>query len=257
VGKPAFRVIQTHFAAAGNVGAVAAKEEVWEVTAQLAGFALSVAALTSLEAAVGGGAGDGEWAAPVAAAWAAAQAAHIALRAATLRTLRFPGLSHKRACMLASQHVAGQALDGVAACNAREPLLAAAAEVSPRLRLGVGVAEARAACGGDERALRRRLALHVGEQHALVPAAAFGGLALVLLRPGCGPRGALRAVWQAAWLQAHRGGGGAADDDDALLAASVAALRERFGGFEAEAAAAGWALDGPPMKTEAARVSWR
>ena len=27
VGKPAFRVIQTHFAAAGNVGAVAAKEE--------------------------------------------------------------------------------------------------------------------------------------------------------------------------------------------------------------------------------------
>jgi hypothetical protein len=28
MGKPVFRVIQTHFAAAGNVGAVAAKEEV-------------------------------------------------------------------------------------------------------------------------------------------------------------------------------------------------------------------------------------
>ena len=29
--KPSFRVIQNHFAAANNVGAVAAKEEVWEV----------------------------------------------------------------------------------------------------------------------------------------------------------------------------------------------------------------------------------
>jgi len=30
-GRPSFRVIQNHFAAANNVGAVAAKEEVWEV----------------------------------------------------------------------------------------------------------------------------------------------------------------------------------------------------------------------------------
>lgn len=35
MGKPVFRVVQTHFAAAGNVGAVAAKEEVWEVSAQV------------------------------------------------------------------------------------------------------------------------------------------------------------------------------------------------------------------------------
>jgi hypothetical protein len=49
VGKPVFRVVQTHFAAAGNVGAVAAKEEVWEVAAQLAGYAASVACLRALE----------------------------------------------------------------------------------------------------------------------------------------------------------------------------------------------------------------
>lgn len=42
---------QTHFAASGNVGAVAAKEEVWEVAAQMAGFAVSVAALKALEGA--------------------------------------------------------------------------------------------------------------------------------------------------------------------------------------------------------------
>jgi hypothetical protein len=49
MGKPVFRVVQTHFAASGNVGAVAAKEEVWEVSAQLAGYAASVAVLSALE----------------------------------------------------------------------------------------------------------------------------------------------------------------------------------------------------------------
>ena len=51
MGKPAFRVVQNHFAAAGNVGAVAAKEEVWEVAGQLAGYAASVLALEALEGA--------------------------------------------------------------------------------------------------------------------------------------------------------------------------------------------------------------
>ncbi len=46
---PVFRVIQTHFAASGNVGAVAAKEEVWEVAAQLTGYAASIVMLRALE----------------------------------------------------------------------------------------------------------------------------------------------------------------------------------------------------------------
>jgi hypothetical protein len=49
MGKPVFRVIQTHFARAQNVGAVAAKEEVWEVVAQMAGLVASVAMLRALE----------------------------------------------------------------------------------------------------------------------------------------------------------------------------------------------------------------
>lgn len=35
MGRPCFRVIQTHFSATNNVGDVAAKEEVWEVAAQV------------------------------------------------------------------------------------------------------------------------------------------------------------------------------------------------------------------------------
>ncbi|KAJ6993019.1 Mitochondrial carrier protein [Populus alba x Populus x berolinensis] len=39
---PSFRVIQNHFAVSGNLGEVAAKEEVWEVGAQLLGLALGI-----------------------------------------------------------------------------------------------------------------------------------------------------------------------------------------------------------------------
>lgn len=53
MGRPVFRVVQTHFAASGNVGAVAAKEEVWEVSAQLTGYALSVMLLQQLQDAGG------------------------------------------------------------------------------------------------------------------------------------------------------------------------------------------------------------
>ncbi|EAZ10486.1 hypothetical protein OsJ_00318 [Oryza sativa Japonica Group] len=39
---PSFRVIQNHFAESGNLGEVAAKEEVWEVGAQLLGLSIGV-----------------------------------------------------------------------------------------------------------------------------------------------------------------------------------------------------------------------
>lgn len=39
---PSFRVIQNHFAISGNLGEVSAKEEVWEVTAQLLGLSLGI-----------------------------------------------------------------------------------------------------------------------------------------------------------------------------------------------------------------------
>ncbi|EFJ42799.1 hypothetical protein VOLCADRAFT_119273 [Volvox carteri f. nagariensis] len=53
MGKPVFRVIQTHFARSQNVGAVAAKEEVWEVAAQMVGLMASVAVLRTLEGSAG------------------------------------------------------------------------------------------------------------------------------------------------------------------------------------------------------------
>lgn len=44
-------MIQNHFAAGNNVGAVAAKDEVWEVIAQLTGYAASISVLQNLQGA--------------------------------------------------------------------------------------------------------------------------------------------------------------------------------------------------------------
>jgi hypothetical protein len=67
-------VIQNHFAKASNVGDVAAKEEVWEVTAQLLGLGLSVVVLELVAAQ------DGDQATLIICTWALVQVAHIVLR---------------------------------------------------------------------------------------------------------------------------------------------------------------------------------
>lgn len=72
VGRPAFRVIQTHFAAGNNVGDVAAKEEVWEVAGQLTGLACSVAVLRALQ--------PMDSAEAVLAVWLVVHSVHVVLR---------------------------------------------------------------------------------------------------------------------------------------------------------------------------------
>ena len=145
VARPAARVIQAHFASAsrlGNVGDVAAKEEVWEVAGQIVGLAAGVAVLDALLLGGGGwvlgggGGGDGGGgagaigggslpaaaaagsataaatgrAAMVAAAWLAFQGLHVLLRVRSLRALRFDSLNHKRGCLVASAFVARRLL---------------------------------------------------------------------------------------------------------------------------------------------------
>lgn len=46
--NPCFRVIQNHFAVSSNLGNIAAKEDVWEVPAELLGLAVGVALLVGL-----------------------------------------------------------------------------------------------------------------------------------------------------------------------------------------------------------------
>lgn len=143
IGRPSFRVIQNHFAREANVGDVAAKEEVWEVTAQLTGLAASVAVLESMQAQ------DQDSAAVVVGAWAFFQGAHIVLRCVPCRLrmggralrestqvrkrthvaacrfislgkLQLPWLSQQRLQLLAEDYVAGAPLEGVSELCSRE-----------------------------------------------------------------------------------------------------------------------------------------
>lgn len=83
VGRPAFRVIQTHFAAGNNVGDVAAKEEVWEVAGQLTGLACSVAVLRALQPL--------DSAEAVLAVWLVVHSVHVVLRWQVRRTYVWGG----------------------------------------------------------------------------------------------------------------------------------------------------------------------
>ncbi|KAG1677058.1 hypothetical protein FOA52_001228 [Chlamydomonas sp. UWO 241] len=133
IGRPAFRVVQTHFAAANNVGAVAAKEEVWEVVGQLSGLLASITLLQVLEST-----GSSQY---VVAAWALSQGTHVLLRRHALSKLRFTTLSRKRAGALARAHVAGSPLPSVRAANAEEPLWEGPDQVRPYMTLGCGLEE--------------------------------------------------------------------------------------------------------------------
>ncbi|KAJ9526665.1 hypothetical protein QJQ45_017575 [Haematococcus lacustris] len=145
IGKPVFRVIQTHFARANNVGAVAAKEEVWEVVAQLGGYAASLAVLTALDEVMTASGLQGQGAGlEIVGVWALVQSSHIALRYKTLSQLVFPTLNEARARALVAVHLDGLPLPGPPAVNASEPFFFPSALLSsPRVVWSnVGLAEA-------------------------------------------------------------------------------------------------------------------
>ena len=233
VAAPAHQVILAHFARSGNLGAVAAKEEVQEVLAQLLGLAASVAMLQQplLKDDMGA----------LAAAWAAASIVHVALRYAAVSGLRFGGLNARRAAHAAAAHAAGEprtAWAGIEALNAREA--AAAPWDAPRLALGVRLGDALDAAPAAQQPGALAALAHALRSERFVltwrPGAAW-----VVLRAGAQPRDALRA----ARLAAHLTRLPAADDGTAMRAQLADALPEldaRFDDFEQALLAEGWSL---------------
>lgn len=223
------------------------------------------------------------------------QGAHVALRYGSLSQLRFATLNQKRACALAAAHVAaveaaeaagrhgngnGNAsegganvvpLPGVAEINAREPILAPATSLRPRVRLGCSLQQVAAALraessSGDAGGAVRGGALLGGADPVAVAAwvelygddpyllAHANGVSWVAVKPGATTRDLLGAVWQAAWLDRSLGGSeGVADL--ATLRASAEAARRHGLGFTASMTAAGWDLCAPPvLQLQPARV---
>ena len=220
VAAPAHQVILAHFARSGNLGAVAAKEEVQEVLAQLLGLAASVALLQQPALKDDMGA--------LAAAWAAASAVHVTLRYAALSGLRFAGLNARRAAHAAQAHAAGEPRDawaGIEALNAREA--AAVPWAAPRLALGVRLGDAlEAVPAAQQPGALAALATALRAERFIItwrPGAAW-----VVLRAGATPRDALRAARLSASLIRLP----AAADAAALAAQLALALPELDASFE-------------------------
>ena len=240
-------MVQTHFSAANNVGDVAAKEEVWEVAAQMVGLAASVALLSMLDAM-----GTPEAVVP---AWAAVHAAHVALRYYALTVLRFPFANLKRGAALVGEHVAHGRVLGVDEANAAEDILAGPAAGGIACVFGCSAQDAVGADGGrggephvDLPALLR---LYEGERYVLTRR---NGTAYVLLWEEARGEDMLRALWQAAWLQRSGGAASLAADADRLHE-SLEAVRREFPGLQKEAERVGWQFHKTVLPTGTFRLA--
>lgn len=170
-------------------------------------------------------------------------------------------------------------MPSIVEANASEAILLPLSSCRPRVTFGCTLDEALGGMGGTDGGtssgqaalLEQLVQLYAGERYMLNW---HGGAACVLLQEEARPQDLLRAMWQAAWLeqaaqqQQHRGTQAAAADTAAeasiaavaaegssgngsgppppaveKLAASLAAMRQQWPDFEAQAAAQGWQLE--------------
>ncbi|KAK9805694.1 hypothetical protein WJX72_012310 [[Myrmecia] bisecta] len=245
LGRPCFRIIQTHFARQNNVGDISAKEEVWEVAAQLTGLGLSIAILKAIEAT--GNPSNVLW------VWASVQSVHVALRYQALQSLQFPCINQKRACALVNAHVRGERLPGIAEANQAEPILRLPSQMRPSVKMGASIAEVFGDSPSPQelQPLLETLGPALQQQREQYLLLWREGRGLVLLRESAKPQDLLRAMWQAAWLD-HCGIQTATSAD---VAASIEALQHQFPDFLMQAEAAGWNTQDVVIRSGSSRIA--
>ncbi|KAK1271143.1 hypothetical protein QJS04_geneDACA007531 [Acorus gramineus] len=128
---PSFRVIQNHFAISGNLGDVAAKEEVWEVSAQLVGLALGILVMDTP--------GLQKSYSALVLTWLSVRLLHLWLRYQSLLVLRFPTINLKRARILVKSHILHSRVPGYIDCNKEEDILSWQKFLQPRILFGASL----------------------------------------------------------------------------------------------------------------------
>ncbi|XP_063948680.1 protein root UVB sensitive 5 [Daucus carota subsp. sativus] len=238
---PSFRVIQNHFSISGNLGEVAAKEEVWEVAAQLVGLGLGILILdtpgflTSYPVLV--------------LTWTSMRILHLWLRYQSLSVLQFNTINLKRARILVQSHVSGSSIPGSHDCNSKEDILMWEKFIKPRIRFGVPLenmvgGEIPGSEGGDipGSKVKMLLLLYEKEKYILVvnqkEPKEFE--ALVSFKEGATSLTVLRSVWQTYWLYQNL-----ADTDAYInkLEESLNVLSTRFENFLQQLKEAGWDIN--------------
>lgn len=193
---PSFRVIQNHFAVSGNLGDVAAKEEVWEVGGQLIGLSLGVFILASPQLLTSYQ--------EVALTWMSLRLLHLWLRYQTLAVLRFSTINLKRARLLVERHVSGFPIPGADDCNRQENILIFEQLLKPRIYFGCSL-EMLIGTKMSGSKLEALLDLYRKEKYILIVTTnpLRGKEACIAFKVGATSITVLRSIWQTYWLCVH------------------------------------------------------
>lgn len=227
---PSFRVIQNHFAISGNLGDVAAKEEVWEVSAQLVGLGLGILVLSTP--------GVVRSYPVLASTWMTMRLLHLWLRYQSLSVLQFDTVNLKRARILVNLHVSNSTALGCEECNKMENILSWERFSVPKIAFGVSLSDM---LGGEKSGLKMKmlLKLYAKEKYILVvnqqPFKDFE--TLVCFKEGATSVSVLRSVWQTYWLYKNHG---KTDDGFGQLKESLDAVDHGFENFLEQLRDVGW-----------------
>ncbi|MCL7050117.1 hypothetical protein MKW94_027152 [Papaver nudicaule] len=230
---PSFRVIQNHFAISGNLGEIAAKEEVWEVTAQLIGLGLGVLLLDSP--------GIQTSYTTLTLTWLSVRLLHLLLRYQSLSVLVFNTINLKRARMLVKSHVLHSVVPGYVDCNKNENILSWQKFLKPSIIFGVSLVE----IIDGERSISKvkaLLQLYKREQYILVVNQQLETEFQVFISFKVGATGlsVLRSIWQTYWLHEHWQGRASNNNVFDQLQESMSKLDTRFDDFLQQLEEAGW-----------------
>ncbi|KAL1206776.1 Protein root UVB sensitive 5 [Cardamine amara subsp. amara] len=232
---PSFRVIQNHFAISGNLGEVAAKEEVWEVAAQLIGLGLGILIIDTP--------GLVKSFPFVSLTWTSIRLVHLWLRYQSLLVLQFNTVNFKRARILVESHVVHSIVPGYVDCNKRENILLWQRFMKPRIIFGVSLEEV----SGLEKSVSKVKALfkmYTKERYILTLNKLKKDTEIfVSFKVNATSRDVLRCLWQAYWLDENMDE--SFKDKDSVfhwLKQSLSEMDNKFDDFLFKLDTAGWNL---------------
>jgi hypothetical protein len=225
IGRPCFRVIQTHFALSNNIGDVSAKEEVWETSAQLVGIAASVLLLSVLE--------TFQIPEAVVPSWFAVQAIHVATRYYSLKTLCFPWPNFKRGATLSSAYISTGAVPRVKDVSYIEDMFEAPTHLVQGTPCIFGSTWADAIGNKSTSEIQDLIKLYQDEKYVLT-IDKDGAIRVVLWVAAAGTD-LMRALLQASWIDQHK-----TSQDPFIVSSSYLYMQQTFADFETRATESGW-----------------
>lgn len=227
---PSHRVIENHFAISGNLGDVAAKEEVWGVTAQLLGLGLGILILDTP--------GLVKSYPVIASTWTSLRLFHLWLRYKSLSVLQFNTINLKRARILVKSHVLHSTVPGCDDCNREENILLWKRFLKPRITFGASLEEISGG-GKSSSTIETLWRIYSKEKYILsVNQQKLEFETFVSFKPGATNMSVLRSVWQTYWLSENFN----LFNQDLMdqLARSLSEMENRFEDFIQKLEGAGW-----------------